>query len=84
VPRVKLVARNLDETTRFQPIVIRMAVTDFISDKISSASRDCSYTTRILSVGTLEYLRLFDVCKVELTGYTATTDKNGVAAFNDF
>jgi hypothetical protein len=47
VPRAKLGAMNVDETTRFSPLTVTIEVDSFLADRITPESRDCSYETRL-------------------------------------
>jgi hypothetical protein len=80
-PRVKLKSRNLVESSRFPAQEVSIVVTDFFYDQVNLASRDCSYLRRLQEAGTMEYFRLFEVCRVDTEGSVTTIDINGVGVF---
>ena len=64
-------------------IEIRVIVTDLLTQN-DATKPNCDSMSRSKIAGTLEYIRMEDVCRVSITGEIETTNKEGYAIFTNF
>jgi hypothetical protein len=61
-------------------VELEIKITDLVAPA-DALRPDCDYESRASIPGTLEFIRMNEVCRVELINHTATTDDNGRASF---
>ena len=64
-------------------VTVELEIVDLVTQTLTS-SPTCDKTYREAITGTLEYIRLAEVCRVTLSNSTNKTDKLGQGSFNDF
>jgi hypothetical protein len=78
-PRIKV----SNENGGIAGLPLHALFTDFIGEQ-STSNPNCDNVFRKSQAGTLEYIRLHEVCKIKTTNASTVTDSTGYAIFNSF